>query len=259
MRIVSWNVNGLRSIINKGFWQWLSQDNADICCLQEIKVSEGTLPPEMRSVPGYHSYFAFAGRPGYSGVSLLTKEQPRELRIGMGIQRFDDEGRVIVADYGSFVLLPTYFPNGGASAERLRYKLDFYDAYIDFLKTLSGRPIVICGDVNTAHQEIDLARPKANEKESGFLPEERAWIDRLLASGFVDAYRLFTKEGGHYTWWDQKTRARERNVGWRIDYFFISEDLVGKVRSCDIHPEVMGSDHCPISLSLFPLTGRGVA
>lgn len=250
MKIISWNVNGLRSISKKGFGDWLAREKPDMCCLQETKVSESTLPAAVRDVDGYHSYFGFANRPGYSGVALYSREEPARVSYGMELDRFDEEGRLIVADYGRFVLVPTYFPNGGASPERLRYKLNFYEDYLDFLGQFSGRPIIICGDVNTAHKEIDLARPKQNEKVSGFLPEERAWIDRLLASGFVDAFRLFNQEGHQYTWWDQKTRARERNVGWRIDYFFVSRDLVGSISRCSILADVTGSDHCPICLEL---------
>jgi exodeoxyribonuclease-3 len=177
---------------------------------------------------------------------------PQEIRRGLGVERFDTEGRTLAVDFGSFVLFNVYFPNGGMSPERLQFKMDFYDAFLDCIESLrkKGRHIVICGDVNTAHNEIDLARPKENQKVTGFLPEERAWIDRLLAAGYIDTFRLFCAEAGQYTWWDMKTRARERNVGWRLDYFFVSESLRGSVQSAAILPEVPGSDHCPVELTM---------
>jgi len=168
----------------------------------------------------------------------------------MGQPEFDQEGRIIAAEYSDFVLVNTYFPNGKASPERLRYKMAFYEAYLGFLRALGPKPVVVCGDVNTAHQPIDLARPKENERVSGFLPEERAWIDRLLAQGYLDAFRLFCAEPGKYTWWDQKSRARDRNVGWRIDYFLVAAVLQSRVRAAEILSAVMGSDHCPITLQL---------
>ena len=170
----------------------------------------------------------------------------------MGIGRFDSEGRLVGLEYEKGLILNVYFPNGKASAQRLSFKMDFYEAFLDWINgfTKQGKSIVFCGDVNTAHNELDLARPRENEKVSGFLPEERAWIDRLIDAGYIDAFRIFHKEGGHYTWWDVKSRARERNVGWRIDYFFVSRNLEPKVRSAAIHTDVFGSDHCPIGLEI---------
>jgi len=250
--MLSWNVNGLRAIVAKGFLDWLAQDQPDILCLQETKATADQLPAVVKEVPGYHTFWASGERAGYSGVAILSKRQPVTVRVGFGVERFDNEGRTQVADYGDFLLYNVYFPNGKASAERLHYKLEFYEAFLDHVRELlaAGKRIVVCGDVNTAHKEIDLARPKENEKVSGFLPEERAWIDRFLASGFVDTFRMFTAEGGHYSWWDYKSRARERNVGWRIDYFFVSQNLAERVKSAFILPQVMGSDHCPVGIEL---------
>jgi exodeoxyribonuclease III len=250
--MLSWNVNGLRAAHKKGFLDWFMQEKPDILCLQETKAAEEQLPFDLRSVPGYTAYFDAALRKGYSGVALYTRLEPEAVRRGLGVERFDTEGRTLAVDFGSFVLFNVYFPNGGMSPERLQFKMDFYDAFLDCAEALrnKGRHIVICGDVNTAHNEIDLARPKENQKVTGFLPEERAWIDRLLAAGYIDTFRMFCPEAGQYTWWDMKTRARERNVGWRLDYFFVSESLRGSVQSAAIMPEVTGSDHCPVELTL---------
>ncbi len=251
-RMLSWNVNGLRAVYRKGFLDWLLTERPDILCLQETKAGEGQLPPELRNVPGYRSYFCPARRSGYSGVALYSRVKPKKVELGFGVERFDVEGRTIAADYGKFILLNVYFPNGGASEERLRYKLDFYEDFLDYLDGLKRkrRRIVLCGDVNTAHNEIDLARPKENVNNTGFLPEERAWITRLVEHGFIDTFRMFNHEPGNYSWWDMKTRSRERNVGWRIDYFFVSANLKKNVKAAYILPEVMGSDHCPVGLDL---------
>jgi exodeoxyribonuclease-3 len=252
LRLLSWNVNGLRAAHKKGFLEWLLRERPDVLCVQETKAAPAQLPPELKDVAGYRAYFAAAERRGYSGVALYAKVEPKEVKIGLGIKRFDAEGRLQVADFGDFLLYNIYFPNGKASAERLRYKMAFYRAFLKHVDRLKaeGRNVVICGDVNTAHKEIDLARPKENEKVSGFLPQERAWIDEFIARGFVDTFRLFNREPGQYTWWDLKTRARERNVGWRIDYFFVSDNLKKDVRAAYILAEVMGSDHCPIGLDV---------
>lgn len=252
MRILSWNVNGLRAILKKGFLEWLSKEQPDILCIQETKAHEAQLPEEIRAIPHYHTYFTSAERKGYSGVGLFTKEKPIAVRGGFGTKKFDAEGRTQIVEYPDFILCNVYFPNGKRSKERLRYKMDFYDGFLAFADGLAkkGRRIVVCGDVNTAHKEIDLARPKENAKISGFLPEERAWIDEFIAHGFTDTFRIFTPEGGHYSWWDYKSRARERNVGWRIDYFFISNNLKKQLTSAFILPGVMGSDHCPVGIGL---------
>lgn len=250
--LISWNVNGLRAAFRKGFAGWLRRARPDILCLQETKARPEQVAQELGQVEGYRHYFESGPRPGYSGVALFTKREPRSVGTSFGAKRFDDEGRIIRADYGDFLLFNVYFPNGKASPQRLAYKMDFYEAFLAEMKKLlrKGARIVVCGDVNTAHREIDLARPKANEKVSGFLPQEREWIDRLLAAGFVDTLRLFHPEGGLYTWWDVISRARERNVGWRIDYFFVSENLRQDVTDAFVLPEVPGSDHCPVGISL---------
>jgi exodeoxyribonuclease-3 len=254
VKILSWNVNGLRALHRKGLLlPWMEREDADVVCLQETKASPEQLPDDLRNIPGYHAYFASSQvKKGYSGVALYTKKRPHDVLGGFGIYAYDREGRTIVADVGPFILINCYFPNGGMSEERLRFKLDFYDEFLAFLNGLlkRGKKVVVTGDVNTAHTEIDLARPKENEANTGFLPEERAWIDKLIARGFVDAFRIFTRDGGHYTWWDMKTRSRERNVGWRLDYFFVSENLAGKVTSSYIQPHVMGSDHCPVGMEI---------
>jgi exodeoxyribonuclease-3 len=252
LRLLSWNVNGLRAIYKKGFVDWLRGDMPDVLCLQETKVAADQVPAELKCMPGYFSYFGPSVRKGRDGVALFSKTEPLSVKYTMGIEGFDDENRAIVADYGQFLLFNVYFPNGKASQERLEYKLKFYDLFLEHIDRLKaeGRDIVICGDVNTAHKEIDLARPKANEKISGFLPEERAWMDRLVERGFIDTFRIFHAEGENYSWWDLKTRARERNVGWRIDYFFVSENLRDFVPSAFILKDVTGADHCPVGMEL---------
>jgi len=252
MKLLSWNVNGIRSVYKKGFLDWFWTQDADIVCVQETKAGKDQIPEELLPIRGYTSYFAQAQQKGYSGVGLWTRIKPKKVETALGIQRFDEEGRLLCADYGAFVLFNVYFPNGKASAERLEFKMDFYETFLAKLKSLKkqGKKIIICGDVNTAHKEIDLARPKENELISGFLPEERAWMDKLVEAGFIDTFRMFHAGGGHYSWWSVRTGARKRNIGWRIDYFFVSENLKTKVKSAGIQSEVMGADHCPIELEL---------
>ncbi len=255
LRLLCWNVNGIRAAYRKDLGGLLRQDGADVICLQETKATPDQLPEELRNVPGYHSYFVSPEeKKGYSGVCIYTKEEPKKVIPGFGQRRFDSEGRTLVAYYDDFVLFNIYFPNGKASPERLRYKMEFYQEFLEVARRTveGGRHVIVCGDVNTAHQEIDLARPKENAKVSGFLPQERKWIDDLLAAGFVDTFRMFDQSPERYTWWDMKTRARERNVGWRIDYFFVDEGLRPKCRDAFIMPGVQGSDHCPIGLELGP-------
>ena len=256
LRILSWNVNGVRAIHKKGFADWFKKENPDILCLQETKAREEQFPDEIIEIKGYKPYFSSAERKGYSGVCILTRQEPVDVKTGFGIREFDNEGRILIADYGQFVLFNLYCPNGKASAERLKYKMQFYDALLGYSIALRRRKkrLVFCGDFNTAHREIDLARPKENEKVSGFLPEERAWIDKFLDHGFLDTLRMFDDSPGRYSWWDYKTRARERNIGWRIDYFFVSDDLRKSVKSAFILDDVMGSDHCPVGIELSPPT-----
>jgi exodeoxyribonuclease III len=252
MRILSWNVNGIRAAYKKGFLDWLKKEDPDILCIQETKAHPDQLTDDLRNVDGYESYFSSAEKKGYSGVAIYTKVKPKKVEHGFGVKKFDSEGRILVAEYPKFVLMSIYYPNGKASAERLKYKMDFYDAFLKFANKLKkqGKNIIVCGDVNTAHKEIDIARPKENEKVSGFLPEERAWIDKFLSNGYLDTFRMFNKEPDNYTWWDMITRARERNVGWRIDYFYVNEEFKKKVKDAFILAEVIGSDHCPIGIEL---------
>ncbi|MEM0466004.1 MAG: exodeoxyribonuclease III [Candidatus Thermoplasmatota archaeon] len=251
-RILSWNVNGLRAIEKKGFFSWFQKESPDILCLQEIKATPEQLPPHLRNPPGYRSYFNPGERKGYSGVAVFTKQKPVSIKKGFGIQKFDSEGRILILEYSNFILFNIYFPNGKKNHERLTYKLDFYNTFLKYADMYKeqGNNIIICGDVNTAHTEIDLARPKENEKISGFLPVERAWIDTLLSHGYLDTFRVFNHEPHQYTWWDMKTNARERNIGWRIDYFFINKELLPHLTKAFIMQDILGSDHCPIGIEL---------
>ncbi len=254
MKLVSWNVNGLRAVAKKGFLEWLHVEHPDILCLQETKAEPEQLPDEVRNPPGYYSYFSHSkGRKGYSGVALYSKTKPDKVEYGIGISRFDDEGRIVIGHYGDLVLLNVYFPNGGGGPERLQYKYDFYDAFLLYVEQLRSQKkrVVFCGDVNTAHEAIDLARPKENEKNTGFLPEERAWMDAVVRSGFTDTFRArYPTKTEAYSYWDMKTRARERNVGWRIDYFFVGAEVLSQLTGAGILSDVEGSDHCPIWITL---------
>jgi exodeoxyribonuclease III len=251
MRIISWNVNGLRAVDRKNALQSIWDFNPDIFCLQETKVAVDEIPFDLRFIQGYKSFFSSGVKKGYSGVGIYSKIEPEEVLYTFGDKNFDTEGRIIQARFKDFTLFNIYFPNGKASPERLKYKMDFYYSLLDVLKKRKDENIIICGDVNTAHKEIDLARPKPNQKVSGFLPKERKWIDDLLEVGFLDVFREFNKNPEQYTWWDLQSRARERNVGWRIDYFFASEGLKKDLQNCKILTEVMGSDHAPVLLDKF--------
>jgi len=252
-KIISWNVNGIRSIKGKGFLDWLKKESPDVLCLQETKINDlERLDADLREPPGYHTYWDYPERKGYAGVAVFTKEKPQKVSYDLGESDLDLEGRVIIAEYPRFTLMNIYFPNGKTSDERLKYKMAFYDVFLKYANSLkaAGKRLVICGDVNTAHREIDIARPKENSKKSGFLPEERAWIDTFIAHGYADTFRWFHKEPNQYSYWDIKTGARARNVGWRIDYFFVSEGLLPAVEEAFIMPEVTGSDHCPVGIIL---------
>jgi exodeoxyribonuclease-3 len=254
IRLFSWNVNGLRACSRKGFPEWLQQARPDVLALQEVRATPDQLDAAVRAPDGYRTHFHPAGRPGYSGVALYTAIEPRQVTLGgLGDPRLDGEGRLIIADYGDFLLYAGYFPNGGEDLSRVPYKLEFSEAVLQHAEAQrrAGRGIVICGDVNTAHEEIDLAHPKANRNNTGFLPEERAWLTRLIEHGYIDVFReRHPGEGGLYTWWSSRWGVRERNVGWRIDYFFVSTELEDRVVDARIHPQVMGSDHCPVELVL---------
>ena len=253
-RIISWNTNGLRATAKQGHLTPLFRDyDPDILCLQETKATSDQLPVDVREVFGYESYFAWPDiKKGYSGVGIYTKEKPLSIAYGMGSPAFDTEGRMITCEYKTFYVITCYFPNGGGGPERLAYKLAFYEQFLRYIEQLKQKKsVVFCGDVNTAHNEIDLARPKENAENTGFLPIERAWMDNLVAQGWVDVFRsLHPNTKDVYTYWDMKTGARGRNVGWRIDYFFTSADIYKKVVTFDTLTEYYGSDHCPILLDI---------
>lgn len=253
MKIISWNVNGLRALLSKGAWDDVAKLSADIICLQEIKMKEVQLTGEQARLFGeYRQYWNSAEKPGYSGVAVLCRIEPEAHCYTMGELRFDQEGRLIRLDYPDFTLFNVYVPNGKRDQTRLDYKLDFYERLLQICEKLhtKGKNLIICGDINTAHRPIDLKNPKQNEKYSGFLPEERAWIDKFLNHGFVDIYREFFPDREQYTWWTYRVNARQRNIGWRIDYFLISQGLTGYIEDTVIYDQIEGSDHCPIGLEL---------
>jgi exodeoxyribonuclease-3 len=270
MKIISWNVNGLRAFHKKGAFDSIFEIDPDIFCLQETKSNPEQLPEEVRSPAGYYAYFDHSKvKKGYSGVAIFSKEKPEKVEYGIGIPKFDDEGRTLVAYFkgkspelnlgsqerfgsGDFVVINSYFPNGGGGQDRLDYKMEYYGEFLKFINKLvkSGKSVIFCGDVNTAHNEIDLSRPKENEDHTGFLPMERAWLDRVIENGYMDTFRSLHPEKVQYSWWDMKTFARDRNVGWRLDYFFVSKDLKDKIKKAEILDDMLGSDHCPVLLEL---------
>jgi len=259
VRIISWNVNGIRAVEKRGFTDWLAKESPDILCLNETKAKLGQLSPKLanpaRSGSGtetYHSYWASAKKPGYSGVAIYSKTEPLRTRF-LGTPEFDDEGRVLIAEYDAFTLIATYFPNSQEGGKRLGYKLDFCAEILRLCNSLaeSGRHFLLCGDYNIAHRPIDLARPKQNEGNAGYLPEERAWMDEFTGAGHVDTFRHFHPDAtGHYTWWSYRAGVREKNIGWRIDYHCVDGAFLPKVTSSVIRPEVTGSDHCPVEICL---------
>ncbi len=253
LKICSWNVNGLRAAVRTGDFQgWLASSAPDIIGIQEVKALPGQVDSASWEGDGYRAYWHPADRPGYSGALLLTKQEPLGVRLGLGVAQFDGEGRVIEAEFPGFTLLTSYFPNGG-KGERLPFKFEFYGAFLEHVDALraSGKSVVFMGDLNVAHTEIDLARPKEAEKGTGFQPEERAWIDRLIAHGYVDTFRALNPGLEEvYTYWDAWRERRARNVGWRIDYVFVSDDLMPRVKRAFTEPSVMGSDHCPVGIEL---------
>jgi exodeoxyribonuclease-3 len=255
IKLISWNVNGIRAAERKGFLEWLVHSEASVVGVQETKTSHpDQLSCELKNPDGYQSFFHCATeKKGYSGVAVYTKLVPLSVTTHFDKWLLSAEGRVIEVEFPEFVFLNIYFPNGGSGKPRLEYKLAFYAEFLDYAKDLvsQGKRVVFCGDVNTAHTEKDLARPKENEKTSGFMQVERAWLDAFTEAGFVDSFRLLHPEDtGSYSWWDMKTRARDRNIGWRIDYFFVSENMKEAVKEAFILQEVTGSDHCPVGLVL---------
>jgi len=257
LRVVSWNVNGLRACVRKGFAAWLRRSRADIVGVQEVRAVAEQLPAAVRAPRGWHVHLAPARRPGYSGVALFSRRPPNSVEATLGETRFDVEGRVQTARFGRLVVVNGYFPKGSGSKRdnsRVPYKLDFYRALFRHVQRLrrAGHRVLVIGDFNTAHQEIDLARPRDNVNNSGFLPEERAELSRWIEAGWVDTFRHFQSEPGHYSWWSQRRGVRERNIGWRIDYVLASPAAMRYVRAAFIHPEVRGSDHCPVGVDLDP-------
>ena len=252
IRILSWNVNGIRAVHKKGFLEWFKSEKPDILCIQETKATRKQFPKDIIHVDDYKLYISEAIKKGYSGTATYSRIEPENVEYGFGVDSFDLEGRIIITDYGDFILFNVYFPNGKMSPERLQFKLDFYETFLEYIDNLTdqGRNIVICGDVNTAHKEIDLAHSKANEKISGFLPVERAWMDKFISHGYVDTFREFNKEPEQYSWWSYRTRARERNVGWRLDYFFVNKEFMDRIEASYIMNDVMGSDHCPVGIDI---------
>ncbi len=251
MRLVSWNVNGLRAAAKKGFFDAVAHLDADVVALQEIKALPEQLPKELRAIDGYTAFWNPAVKKGYAGVAVFSRTEPKSVRHGLGIPDFDREGRVLTLEFDDFFLVNVYFPNAQHGLTRLDFKLAFNDALQAFVSELrQDKTVVVCGDFNVAHREIDLANPKANEGNPGFTPEERAWMDRFLAAGWLDTFRMFNQEPGHYTWWSYRFNARAKNIGWRIDYFCIDAPSSDRVQAANIHSDILGSDHCPVSIEL---------
>jgi exodeoxyribonuclease III len=252
MKLISWNVNGIRAVLNKGFAEWFASERPDVLCLQEIKAK-----PEQVELPleflGYHQYWNSAQKPGYSGTLILTREKPLAVINGIGIDEHDNEGRVITAEYSDFFLVTVYTPNAQHELARLDYRLRWDQDFLAYLKKLElTKPVIFCGDLNVAHQEIDLARPKDNHKNPGFSPKERASFDQIIAADFTDTFRYFYPESREsYSWWSYRAGARERNIGWRIDYFCVSKALTKSLKNAWIMPDVIGSDHCPVAIEIF--------
>lgn len=252
MKLISWNVNGLRAVFKKGFGDWLESHQPEVVALQEIKCSQEQLDDDMKCPAGYQGWFFPAARPGYSGTALYCRKAPLQVLYGLGEDEFDCEGRSLTAEFPDFYLIGAYFPNAQGEGRRLDYKLRFCEWMQLYLQRLGqrGKPVLLCGDINIAHREIDIHDPKGNRKQAGFLPEERAWMDRFLEAGYQDLFRQQNPEPEHYTWWSYLNQARQRNRGWRIDYFLASPDFQSTYR-CIHQSEVSGSDHCPVLLELL--------
>ena len=251
MKIISWNVNGIRAALKKGLIDWLAEANPDIFCVQETKAHPEQLSEDLLTPAGYKSVWASAEKPGYSGCAVYYKQNFLSVSE-LGVKRFDDEGRVQILEHKDFTLLNAYFPNSQEAGKRLDYKIDFCETMRKKCNVLreAGKNIVICGDFNIAHTPLDLARPKQNEQNPGYLPEEREWMTKFIDNGYVDTFRMFNREGGHYSWWSYRMNARAKNIGWRIDYFCVNEELSSFVNNAYILDEVMGSDHCPVGIEL---------
>lgn len=253
IRIISYNVNGIRAAIRKGFLEWLATNPGDIICLQEVKAQESDVDMEQFQKLGYRPYFYCAEKKGYSGVAILSRLLPDNMKLGHGNKQSDLEGRVIRADFGDLTVVNAYFPSGTMGEERQTYKYQWLDEFLDYLKKLkrSRSQLIVCGDYNIAHKEIDIHNPKANKNKTGFLPEERAWMDKLFKNGFLDGFRQINNEPGQYTWWHQLRKStRLENKGWRIDYINVTNNLANNISHAEILPDVKHSDHCPVSLTL---------
>ncbi len=249
MKLISWNVNGLRACVEKGFMDFFHEADADIFCIQESKLQEGQIALEM---PGYEQYWNYAEKKGYSGTAIFTRKHPLSVRYGMGIDEHDHEGRLITLEFEDFFFITVYTPNSQTELKRLDYRMKWEEDFLAYLKKLEEeKPVIFCGDLNVAHQEIDLKNPKTNRKNAGFTDEERARCTALLDAGFIDTFRYFYPEQeGMYSWWSYRFKAREKNAGWRIDYFIVSECLKDRLQEAKIHTQVMGSDHCPVELTI---------
>jgi exodeoxyribonuclease III len=252
MKITTWNINGIRAAIQKGLHDWVLNYQPDILCLQEIKARPEQVKPELRGISGYYGFWCPAEKPGYSGVATFMRTPPAGFDVGLGVPKFDREGRLMRMALPFGMLYNVYFPNGQRGHDRVEYKLEFYAQLLEEIDSFHARgiPVIITGDFNTAHNEIDLANPKQNANTSGFLPEERRWIDAYLSHGLVDVFRQLYPDRKQYTWWTYITNARQRNIGWRIDYFLVSEALMPIIQDIIIHDDVPGSDHCPVTLIL---------
>ena len=249
MKLISWNVNGLRAAVQKGFLDYFNQENADIFCLQETKLQAGQIDLELN---GYHQYWNYAEKKGYSGTAIFTKKEPISVTYGLGIEEHDKEGRVITLEFENFFMITVYTPNSQEALARLDYRMKWEDDFRAYLLKLNEiKPVIVCGDLNVAHQEIDLKNPKTNRKNAGFSDEEREKMGKLLDSGFIDTFRYFYPElTGAYSWWSYRFNARKNNAGWRIDYFLVSERLKDSLENAEIHKDILGSDHCPVVLKL---------
>jgi len=249
MKLISWNVNGLRACVEKGFLDFFKEVDADVFCLQETKLQQGQIDLDL---PDYHQYWNYAEKKGYSGTAIFTKKEPLSVAYGIGVEEHDKEGRVITAEYEEFYVVTVYTPNSQRELTRLSYRMEWEAAFLAYLKKLEEKkPVIFCGDLNVAHKEIDLKNPKSNHKNAGFTDEERACFDTVVENGFVDTYRYFYPDKeGVYSWWSYMFQARAKNAGWRIDYFVVSESLKDRLEGADIHTRIMGSDHCPVELTI---------
>ena len=249
MKLISWNVNGLRACVSKNFMEYFNEADADIFCLQETKMQEGQL---VLDTPGYHQYFNYAEKKGYSGTAIFVKKEPLNVTYGIGVEEHDHEGRVITLEYPDFYMITVYVPNSQDGLKRLDYRMRWEDDFLKYIKKLDKKkPVIYCGDLNVAHEEIDLKNPKTNHENAGFSDEERGKFSDVLNAGFVDSFRFFYPDTeGAYSWWSYRMKARERNAGWRIDYFVVSDRIKDKMTEAKIHSEILGSDHCPVELDI---------